>query len=139
MLNNRYPLLLREILKYTDKQHKDYSNILLATEKIDAVVKVANEATRVIGERDRITAIQGRIEGLPGVSLTDKKLFKEGISNKLVLSRPREKYFLLCGEYFIMCKILSKGKYQFESLIYVYDLYASEKGEKYFSAIFNIS
>ena len=61
----KYPLLLKELLKHTEKTHKDYANLLLAAEKIEAVVKVANEATRLLGERDRIAGIQNKIDATP--------------------------------------------------------------------------
>ena len=61
-LIKRYPLLIREILKYTDKTHSDYANLTSAKEKIEAVVKVANEATRVMGEWQNLETLIKKIE-----------------------------------------------------------------------------
>jgi hypothetical protein len=120
----KYPLLLRELLKYTEKDHKDHANLIIASDKIDAVVKVANEATAVLGERDRLTYIQNKIESTPPLNLTDKKLYREGNFQFSKLSKkPTEKYLLLCGEIFAICKIVSRTKCTLEHLYSVNELF----------------
>ena len=58
----RYPLLLKELLRHTDKTSKDYANLTSAQEKIEAVVAIVNEGTRALGEREKLVALQGRID-----------------------------------------------------------------------------
>jgi len=39
----RYPLLLRELLKYTDSDHDDYPNIQKAIESMDKIAQIINQ------------------------------------------------------------------------------------------------
>ncbi|KAJ3225233.1 Myosin 10A, isoform D [Clydaea vesicula] len=119
----KYPLLLKELLRHTEKTHKDHPNLLIAAEKIEAVVKVANEATRLLGERDRIISLQGKLDAVPPLIIQDKKLYKDGQTQfSKQNNRPREKYVILCGEFLVVSKITEKKRYQLENLFYVYDL-----------------
>jgi len=51
--------------KYTQNTHKDHTAIATAIEKIDAVVTLVNESTKALGERDRVTALLSKIDGVP--------------------------------------------------------------------------
>jgi hypothetical protein len=99
---------------------------MIANEKIDAVVKVANEATAVLGERDRLTFIQNKVDAVPPLMLADKKLYKEGnFSFSKLNKKPTEKYLLLCGDIFAICKIVSRTKCTMENLYAVNELQLS--------------
>lgn len=122
----KYPLLLRELLKYTDEGHSDHANLSSASNKIDIVVKVANEATAALGERDRLLFIQNKIEASPPLVLSDKKLYKEGnFMFSKQTKKPMEKYLLLCGDVFAICKIVSRTKCTLENLYAVNELILS--------------
>lgn len=61
-MNPRYPLLIRELQKHTDKLSKDTISLNLAMEKIEAVVSEVNEGTRQLGEKERLTTLEKKIE-----------------------------------------------------------------------------
>lgn len=118
----KYPLLLKELLRHTEKTHKDYANLQLASEKIDSVVKVANEATAILGERDRLASIQAKIDSSTPISLQDKKLYKDGNCNfSKQNKKPAERYVVVCGDLLIVCKIL-RPRYQLDTMYYLSDL-----------------
>jgi len=119
----KYPLLLKELLRHTEKSHKDYPNLLIAAEKIDAVVKVANEATALLGERERIASIQNKIESTSPLYLTDKKLFKDAnASFQKQNKKPADRYLVLCGDILAVCKIVNRSRYMLETMYFVCDL-----------------
>eukprot|EP00833_Pecoramyces_ruminatium_P015185 jgi/Orpsp1_1/1189217/evm.model.d7180000070373.1 len=44
----KYPLLLKELMKYTDESHKDYENLKNGYAKLQTVVTVVNGASKVV-------------------------------------------------------------------------------------------
>jgi hypothetical protein len=58
----RYPLLVRELLRQTEKTHKDYPNLEKAAERIESVVALVNEATDALDKKEKVVNIQNRIE-----------------------------------------------------------------------------
>ena len=91
---------------------------------IDAVVKVANEATAVLGERDRLVFIQNKIDASPPLNLEGKTLYREG--NSIQFSKhskkPSDRYLVLCGDMFITSKIVTRAKCTLESVYAVNEL-----------------
>ncbi|KAJ3091674.1 Myosin 10A, isoform D [Quaeritorhiza haematococci] len=132
----KYPLLIKELTKHTDKAHKDYASLEAAMEKIEAVVALVNESTRVLGERDKLVALQGRIESPQPLNLIDKKLFKDGILPRVMNGKPKERFVAIFNDSIMVCKLAPKGKiqYQLESLMNLQDLIlnkdATAKGVK---------
>ncbi|KAJ3147135.1 Myosin 10A, isoform D [Irineochytrium annulatum] len=119
----KYPLLMRELLKYTDKAHKDYSTLMLATEKIEAVVTLVNEATQALDRKERLITIASRLEASSPLNLQEKRLLKDGLIQKISAGKSRERFVILCAEVMIVCKVPSKAKYQLESVVSTADVY----------------
>ena len=56
----RYPLLLREIIKYTPESHRDHSNLVLSLQKISSIVAIVNESTPKAENVSLMVEIQNR-------------------------------------------------------------------------------
>ncbi|KAJ3103449.1 Phosphatidylinositol 3,4,5-trisphosphate-dependent Rac exchanger 2 protein [Phlyctochytrium bullatum] len=111
----KYPLLLRELLKHVDKSHKDYANLSLATEKIELVVAQVNEATQALDRKERLLALLSKIDSPNALNLSDKRLLKDGVIQKISSGKSKERFLLLCAEVLVTCKVQAKFRYQFES------------------------
>ncbi|KAJ1560079.1 Myosin 10A, isoform D, partial [Cladochytrium tenue] len=114
-----YPLLLRELLKNTEKDHKDHSFVEKAAEKIEAIVIKVNEATQAL---DRIMAIQSKIDSATPLNLEDKKLIKDGLASRFSVTKSKEKYIVLLSDVFLVCRAGQKGRYTLETTARVADL-----------------
>ncbi|KAJ3100459.1 Myosin 10A, isoform D [Phlyctochytrium planicorne] len=119
----KYPLLLRELLRYCDKSHKDFANLTLAAEKIEAVVALVNEATQALDRKEKLISLQTRIESQTPLSLQDKKLLKDGLIQKISGGKSKERFLVLCADVLITCKVPAKFKYQLESITNTGDIY----------------
>ncbi|ELR12867.1 RhoGEF domain containing protein [Acanthamoeba castellanii str. Neff] len=58
----KYPLLLREVLGYSDESYADYQDLKKAQEEINAIINGANEKKRISDNLQSIIKIQSRIE-----------------------------------------------------------------------------
>ena len=56
----RYPLLVRQILRYTGLDHPDYPNLYKALMKIEAIVSVVNDAAKTAEGVQKMLEIQAR-------------------------------------------------------------------------------
>ncbi|TPX69374.1 hypothetical protein SpCBS45565_g02378 [Spizellomyces sp. 'palustris'] len=118
----KYPLLIRELQKHTDKLSKDTISLNLAMTKIESVVALVNEYTRQLGERERIAALQGRIDSPTPLGLQDKKHVRDGPLARAVNGKPRERYALLFTDVLLVCTPLKGGRYVLDSVYDVADL-----------------
>ncbi|KAJ3187390.1 cytochrome c oxidase subunit 1 [Gaertneriomyces sp. JEL0708] len=118
----KYPLLIRELQKHTDKLSKDTITLNLAMTKIESVVTLVNEHTRQLGERDRIQALQQRIESPTALNLTDRRHIRDGPIGKVVGGKVRERYVLIFGDVLLVCAPIKNGKYALESAYDIADL-----------------
>lgn len=64
----KYPLLLKELVKVTDANHPDHSNLEKALSKVESVVASINDKKRKVEEQERlmkaaesITAVRNRV------------------------------------------------------------------------------
>ena len=86
----RYPLLLNQILKYTDDSHPEYAPIVDSISAIDRLLARLNEEAGKNDNLLRLSTLQSRIKLQPeslellDLSHTDRKLVREG---RLVLKR----------------------------------------------------
>lgn len=119
----KYPLLLRELQKYTDKNSKDTIPLRLATEKIESVVSLVNEATRQLGERDRIASVANKIEAPAPVSFEVKRFVRDGNVVRILNGRSKDRYIILFTDLVFVCKGIQKnGKYPLETCYETADL-----------------
>ncbi|KAJ3412174.1 cytochrome c oxidase subunit 1 [Chytridiales sp. JEL 0842] len=110
----KYPLLMRELLKHTEKSHKDYPALEIATERIEAVVGLVNEATDALDKKEKVAAIMSRIESTLPLNLQDKKLLRDGVLARTFGGKMRDRYLVLFTDCLVVCKVVTKGRYAFE-------------------------
>ncbi|KAJ3045784.1 cytochrome c oxidase subunit 1 [Rhizophlyctis rosea] len=115
----KYPLLIRELQKHTDKLSKDTISLNLAMEKIEAVVSEVNEGTRQLGERERLTTLEKKIETPMPLYLGTLRHVRDGVVQRVQAGKTRERYILVFAEALLLLKLLKGGKYQAEA---VYDM-----------------
>ncbi|OUM66294.1 hypothetical protein PIROE2DRAFT_59475 [Piromyces sp. E2] len=63
----KYPLLLRELIKYTDESNKDYANLIKAYARLETVVTVVNGASKEAEAAHYLIAFQSRFN--PKISI----------------------------------------------------------------------
>ena len=59
----KYPLLLRELIKYTPKEHSDYANLLHAMDKMESLVALVNKSSREAANVQKLTEIENSLIG----------------------------------------------------------------------------
>ncbi|KAI9100569.1 hypothetical protein DFS34DRAFT_648488 [Phlyctochytrium arcticum] len=118
----KYPLLIRELQKHTDKLSKDTISLNLAMTKIESVVTLVNEYTRQLGERDRLMALQGRIDSPTPLNFHEKKHVRDGVVTRAINGKPRERHALLFTDVLLICTPVKAGRYLLESVHDVTDL-----------------
>lgn len=64
-IKNRYPLLLRELMKYTEPTSLDHETLAIANTEIGLVVQLVNQETQASGDKDRLISFLSKIEGVP--------------------------------------------------------------------------
>lgn len=58
----KYPLLIREILKHTDKTTKDADQLQVAFEKMEKIVTLVNEETRAAENREKVSNLIQKLD-----------------------------------------------------------------------------
>jgi hypothetical protein len=58
----RYPLLLRELCKYTDQTGQEYTIIKETADQLDLIVGTVNESTNKTTEQDRVQSVLAKID-----------------------------------------------------------------------------
>jgi phosphoglycerate-specific signal transduction histidine kinase len=71
----RYQLLLRELIKHTDKEHVDYKNIEEALQKAQDMNVAINKKKKELEHRNKIAAVERTITGLPEPLTAPDRLF----------------------------------------------------------------
>eukprot|EP00158_Paraphelidium_tribonemae_P008082 Partr_v1_DN28463_c0_g1_i2_m41298 putative RhoGEF len=115
----KYPLLLRELIKTTPKDHPDLPNLQEADKKIGIVVNLVNERTRNEGEREKLVELLSHIESsstppLLELAVTPRKIVKEGAIMRIIGGKSKDRHVALLSDVILISKVLGKGKYQFE-------------------------
>jgi len=120
----KYPLMIRELIKYTSKESKDFPVLENSLTVIENVIAYVNEGTKKLEEKERLTALQGRIEfsEFPDlvIKLADKHMVKEGSIQRLINSKPKDRYMYLFNDCILICKEWTasyKYKYQLEEYL----------------------
>jgi hypothetical protein len=117
----KYPLLLRELIKNTPKDHKDKPLLESCMAKIEEVVILVNERTRAVGDRDKVMELQLRIDAQPPLDLTNspRRIIKEGPIQKLISGKNKDRYLIILSDMLLVCKqpTTGKGKLQFEQAV----------------------
>lgn len=77
----RYPLLLRQILHYTPKDHPDHNSITEGLLKSETILRDTNEAVRALENIEKLEEIQAKL-------LKGTGRFHMGLSSIFGSSRP---------------------------------------------------
>lgn len=124
----KYPLLFRELIKYTPTSHPDYAATSEALDMMRDVCSVINEARRRVEKLEAIADWQATVDGWEGSNVTDtcNELVKEGPLIKISAGNTQERFFFLFDNLFVYCKkstilggktrLLFRGRIAVESL-----------------------
>ncbi|KAJ3244838.1 Rho guanine nucleotide exchange factor 4 [Chytriomyces hyalinus] len=74
----KYPLLVREAIKCTDKTHPDFENLTKALAKIETVVTIVNEGSRQAESVQKMLDIQARLTVKHNIVMPSRILKKHG-------------------------------------------------------------
>eukprot|EP01137_Pigoraptor_chileana_P033941 Opistho-2@25721 len=93
----KYPLLLKELLKYTPEGHPDHANVNAALDGMKEVAMLINETKRRMENLEKISEWQHTIDGYqgPDITSTSTELILEGSLVKISSGRAQERYFFL--------------------------------------------
>ncbi|KAJ3173283.1 cytochrome c oxidase subunit 1 [Geranomyces variabilis] len=125
----KYPLLIRELQKHTDKLSKDTISLNLAMTKIESVVAHVNEYTRQLGERDRLVGLQAKIDAPLQLALHERKHVRDGLLSRGFNGKARERYVLLFADVLLICTPLKGGRFMLESVHDVAELVVQPDGK----------
>jgi phosphatidylinositol 3,4,5-trisphosphate-dependent Rac exchanger 2 protein len=110
----KYPLLFRELEKYTPRDHPDYEATHQMGVKMREICFVINEAKRAVEKLDAITDWQATVDGWEGSKVTDtcNELIKEGPLIKISAGNTQERMFSLFDNLLVYCKksLLSRNR-----------------------------
>ncbi|KAJ3358750.1 Myosin 10A, isoform D [Kappamyces sp. JEL0680] len=106
----KYPLLIRELEKYSEKagNQKDKDLLRTAAEKIEKVVTSVNEATRAAEEKQRILHLGDSIEAPEPMHLEDKVYVKDGMIQRIQNGKPKDRYIILYTDLLLICEPIVK-------------------------------
>lgn len=102
----KYPLLFRELEKYTPQGHPDYQNTKEVLAMMRKLCSVINEARRRVEKLEAIADWQATVEGWEGSNVTDtcNELIKEGPLIKISAGNTQERTFFLFDNLLVYCK-----------------------------------
>nr|XP_015810308.2 rho guanine nucleotide exchange factor 4 isoform X2 [Nothobranchius furzeri] len=104
----KYPLQLAELLKYTNPQHRDYTDVEAALNAMKNVARLINERKRRLENIDKIARWQSSIEDWEGedVLVKSSELIFSGELNKLSQpqTKSQQRMFFLFDHQMVYCK-----------------------------------
>ncbi|XP_041420923.1 uncharacterized protein arhgef4.S isoform X2 [Xenopus laevis] len=104
----KYPLQLAELLKYTNPQHRDYTNVEAALDAMKNVAKLINERKRRLENIDKIAQWQSSIEDWEGEDILARssELIHSGELTKISHQQPKgqQRIFFLFDHQIVYCK-----------------------------------
>jgi len=118
----KYPILLKELLKYTPPTHVEYENLQAALDKIEQVVDYINERKRIAENTDKLTNIQNMIEGLENFTLPKptRELIMELPVKKVMKKNALSDYMLwVFNDLFLFAKLIKKDKYKYKGRVHL--------------------
>jgi len=117
----KYPLLLKEMLKYTPEGTPEYQNTQKAMGSMKEAASFVNEIQRTKENKKMIDELQSRIEGWEGndISEHNSELLLESVLSKISHAKAQDRRCFLFEKLFVYCKEipLKKNSYQFKGRI----------------------
>mmetsp|Transcript_32457 Transcript_32457/g.55527 ORF Transcript_32457/g.55527 Transcript_32457/m.55527 type:complete len:564 (+) Transcript_32457:74-1765(+) len=111
----KYPLLLRELIRYTPEDHPDYQPLQNAFLKINEVVANINEGQRQAEGLQRIIDLQKLIDGVDTLVAPNRNLQKEGDLDFYKSSKskhPEKRHVFFFSDLILLT--IKKGEKKFE-------------------------
>jgi len=110
----KYPLLLRELIRYTPEDHPDFEPLNAAMSKINEVVGKINEGQRMLEGLQRIVELQSQIEGVQDLVAPNRRLHREGevYWHKNAKSKGEPRHLFLFSDLIVLT--VSKGTDRWE-------------------------
>jgi hypothetical protein len=102
----KYPLLVKELAKYTPTDHDDYKACKDAVDAMKDVCSVINETKRRMEKLVAIAEWQTTVEGWEGSNITDtcNEMVKQGSLMKISSGNTQERWFFLFDNLLVYCK-----------------------------------
>ncbi|KAJ3435614.1 faciogenital dysplasia protein [Anaeramoeba flamelloides] len=117
----KYPLIIKEILKGTEKTYEDYPDLAKSYTKLEKIAAYVNEKKKLVEKKKFILDLNTRISGLDKVIqlITPKRKFIwEGVLKKKSVKRIQERNFWLFNDLLLYAKSTrGKGKFQYKGHI----------------------
>eukprot|EP00727_Mastigamoeba_balamuthi_P012963 m51a1_g829 putative domain containing protein (1855) ;mRNA; r:724480-733854 len=107
----KYPLLLKELLKYTDPSHSDYAPTVAALQKIQASIDRINNNKSYSDNLRRILDINKQI-GSKDMNLVhpSRVFIAEGVFTKIVHGKSQTRHCFLFSDLIVFCQINAGNK-----------------------------
>lgn len=102
----KYPLLFKELLKYTPEDHQEFDSTLRMLKGMKDVCSVVNETKRRVEKLEAIADWQATVEGWEGSNVTStcNELMKKGPLIKISAGNTQEREFFLFDNLLVYCK-----------------------------------
>eukprot|EP00004_Rigifila_ramosa_P027461 TRINITY_DN897_c0_g1_i1.p1 TRINITY_DN897_c0_g1~~TRINITY_DN897_c0_g1_i1.p1 ORF type:complete len:730 (-),score=163.95 TRINITY_DN897_c0_g1_i1:102-2246(-) len=112
----KYPLLLKEMLRYTSEDDSDFTDLTNAHAKMQRLALEVNERVKKLNNQRRLIEIQSSLEGLEGSLLeASRRFITEGTFKKVCKGAADERHFFLFNDIILYAKPKSsKGTYQWK-------------------------
>jgi len=117
----KYPLLFKELLKYTPEAHPDYIPLKNTLTKLEAIANKINESKAELENMQTLLGIQHRVDGFEGKLAEPGRVFS--MEGDLLKMNPRGKiqsrHFFLFSDMLIWSKPkpIKKNHYQFKGMV----------------------
>jgi hypothetical protein len=122
----KYPLLLRELIKYTPAAHAERAGLEAAMAKIQAVVDEVDRNKAKADNLKRMLALNSRISGLPRsiepLVTPARRVVREGWVRKISSGNDQERHLALFNDMLVYCKRKGADKLLFRDFIWLKEL-----------------
>eukprot|EP00004_Rigifila_ramosa_P016147 TRINITY_DN3802_c0_g1_i8.p1 TRINITY_DN3802_c0_g1~~TRINITY_DN3802_c0_g1_i8.p1 ORF type:complete len:294 (-),score=44.52 TRINITY_DN3802_c0_g1_i8:25-906(-) len=116
----KYPLLLKELLKYTSETDSDYAALTAAREKINQVAGYVNDKTRDFASRTQVLDLQNLIDEGENLKLVQptRRLVRQALVSECVPEVSRSKWhtrhYILFNDLLLITRPKKHSKFQYE-------------------------
>ncbi|KAJ3100825.1 Myosin 10A, isoform D [Phlyctochytrium bullatum] len=127
----KYPLLMKQILKYTPEDHKDYANLKEAFSLINSVVETVNERRRFVENQQKMLECIARLD-FDFKLEPSRRFVMEGNLQRYnphsLMSKTQQRWIVLFNDYLVLAKPagLYGGKQQVTRVIHATNLHAAD-------------
>eukprot|EP01094_Clydonella_sp_ATCC50884_P029032 TRINITY_DN8932_c0_g1_i1.p1 TRINITY_DN8932_c0_g1~~TRINITY_DN8932_c0_g1_i1.p1 ORF type:complete len:616 (-),score=137.67 TRINITY_DN8932_c0_g1_i1:259-2106(-) len=122
----KYPLLFKELMRYTPEDHPDYANLEKTFECLEKLVDVVNENSREANNLKRLRKVESSLTNAGHIKLLmpGRHYIHEGRLTKVSGKNIQDRQFFLFSDMLLYAKpIMGKSKYEFKGLLPLDALY----------------